>query len=104
MSIPKILDAIILKNGDFINGKVLNENFNLKTTYGEIKVKRANVANIHMKGIQFIKDEILTIDLNRFSGILKEKSIEVKLKDKQKIEINKNEIHTIMMLTNRTSK
>lgn len=104
MPIPKILDVIILKNGDFINGNVLNKNYSLKTTYGEIKVKKANVAYIHMKGFQFTKDEILTIDLNKFSGILKEKSIEVKLKNRQKIDINKNEIHTIIMLTNRTSK
>lgn len=104
MPIPKILDAIILKNGDFINGKVLTKYYSLKTTYGEIKVKRANVSHIHMKGIQFTKDEILTIDLNKFSGILKEKSIDVKLKSRQKIEIKKNKIHTIMMLTNRTSK
>lgn len=104
MPIPKILDAVILKNGDFVNGKVLTKYFNLKTSYGEIKLKRKDVKNIHMKGTQFTKDEILTMELNKFSGTLKEKIIEVKLKSGQKIEIEKNKIHTIMMLTNRTSK
>jgi len=104
MPIPEILDAVIFKNGDFVNGKVLTKNFNLKTLYGEIKVKREDVAHIHMKGTQFAKDEILTMELNKFSGTLKEKIIEVKLKSGQKMEIKKNKIHTIMMLTNRTSK
>ena len=104
MPIPKILDAVIFKDGDFVNGKVLTGYFNLKTSYGEIKVKREDVAHIHMKGAQFARDEILTTELNKFSGTLKEKTIEVKLEDGQKIGIKKNKIHTIIMLTNRTLK
>ena len=103
MPIPKIRDAIILKNGDFINGEVQNKSFSLKTTYGDIEIKRANVSIIHMKGIQFTKDEMLTTELNKFTGILKEKSIDVKLKNRQKIKIKKTKIHTINMMNNRIS-
>ena len=94
-----ILDAIVFKDGDFINGRVLTGTFHIKTSYGEIVIKRKDVAHIHMKGAQFTKDEILTREMNQFSGTLKEKFIEVKLQSGQNVEIQKNKIHTIMMLT-----
>lgn len=95
-----IQDALIFKNGDFINGQVLNKIFNIKTSYGQIAIKRKEVAHIHMKGTQFKQDEIVTKELNKFTGILQEEIIDVKLQSGQELKIEKNKILTIMMLTN----
>ncbi|MBL7084111.1 MAG: hypothetical protein ISS41_10875 [Candidatus Aminicenantes bacterium] len=95
-----IQDAIIFKNGDFINGRVLNKIFNIKTSYGPIAIKRKEVAHIHMRGTQFTQDEIMTLERNKFTGILQEKIIDVKLQSGQELKIEKNKILTIMMLTN----
>jgi len=53
-----------------------------------------------MRGIQFKTDQIITLDLNRFKGSLQEAIIRIKLKDGQNIDVAKNKINTIMLLTN----
>lgn len=103
MAIPKILDILVLKNGDFINGTVLTKTLSIKTVFGTIRVRLRDVAHIHMKGQQFPKDEILTLEMNRFTGTIQEKTVEVKLQSGESIEINKTKIHTVIALTNRTS-
>jgi hypothetical protein len=100
MAAPAILDVIVFKDGNLVNGKILTHTFPIKTTYGEIVVKKKDVANIHMRGIQFKADQIITLDLNRFKGTLQQSSIRIKLKDGQDIEVAKNKINTIVMLTN----
>lgn len=96
-----IQDAIVLKNGDNVNGKVLTNIFNIKTSYGKIAIKRKEIATIHMKGTQFTQDQIITLELNKFTGVIQEGTIEVKLQNGQVLKIEKNKIHTLMMLTNR---
>ena len=100
MAAPAILDVIVFKDGNLMNGRVLTYSFPIKTSYGEIVVKKKDVANIHMRGIQFSTDQIITLDLNRFKGSLQEKIIRIKLSDGQRVEVAKNKINTIMMLTN----
>ena len=100
MAVPAIFDVIVLKDGNLVNGKILTHTFAIKTNYGEIVVKKKDIANIHMRGIQFKTDQIITLDLNRFKGSLQQPTIRIKLKDGQNIEITKNKINTIMMLTN----
>ena len=53
-----------------------------------------------MRGIQFKTDQIITLDLNRFKGSLPEAIVRIKLKDGQNIDVAKNKINTIMLLTN----
>ena len=100
MAVPEIFDVIVFKDGNLVNGKVLTHSFPIKTSYGEIIVKKKDIANIHMRGIQFKTDQIITLDLNRFKGSLQEAIIRIKLKDGQNIDVAKNKINTIMLLTN----
>jgi hypothetical protein len=100
MAVPAIFDVIVFKDGNLANGKILTHTFPIKTHYGEIVVKKKDIANIHMRGIQFKTDLIITLDLNRFKGSLQQPTIRIKLKDGQIIEVTKNKINTIMMLTN----
>ena len=100
MAVPAISDVIVFKDGNLVNGKVLTSTFPIKTSYGQIVVKKKDIANIHLRGIQFKTDQIVTLDLNRFRGSLQLSTIRIKLKDGQNIEVNKNKINTIMMLTN----
>ena len=100
MAVPAIFDVIVFKDGNLVNAKVLTNVFPIKTSYGEIVVKKKDIANIHMRGIQFKTDQIITLDLNRFKGSLQEAIIRIKLKDGQNIDVAKNKINTIMILTN----
>ena len=100
MAAPAIFDVVVFKDGNLINGRVLTHNFPIKTSYGEIVVKKKDIANIHIRGIQFKTDQIITLDLNRFKGSLQQPTVRIKLKDGQNIEVAKNKINTIMMLTN----
>ena len=100
MAVSAIFDVVVFKDGNLVKGKVLADAFPIKTSYGEIVVQKKNIANIHMRGIQFKADQIITLDLNRFRGTLKEKTIRIKLQDGQDIEVPKNKINTIVMLTN----
>jgi hypothetical protein len=100
MAVSKIFDVVVLKDGNLVKGNVLAKAFSIKTPYGEIVVQKKEIANIHMRGIQFKADQIITLDLNRFKGSLKETKIRLKLQDDQKVEVPKNQINTIMMLTN----
>jgi len=100
MPLAKIFDVVVFKDGNLLNGNVLAKTFHIKTSYGEIVVPKKGIANIHMRGTQFKTDQIITLDLNRFKGSLQETMIRVKLADGQIIELTKNKINTIMMLTN----
>jgi|GEM_PF-3346120 len=100
MAVSAIFDVVVFKDGNLVKGKVLADAFPIKTSYGEIVVQKKNIANIHMRGVQFKADQIITLDLNRFRGTLKEKTIRIKLQDGQDIEVPKNKINTIVMLTN----
>lgn len=100
MAVPAIFDVIVFKDGNLVNAKVLTQSFSIRTAYGEIVVKKKDIANIHMRGIQFKTDQIITLDLNRFKGSLQEAMIRIKLTDGQNIDVAKNKINTIMMLTN----
>jgi len=100
MAVSAIFDVVVFKDGNLVNGNVLADAFFIKTSYGEIVVKKKDIANIHMRGIQFKTDQIITLDLNRFKGTLKEKTIRIKLQDGQRIEVPKLKINTIVMLTN----
>lgn len=100
MAVAAIFDVIVFKDGNLVNGKVLTNTFPIKTSYGEIVVKKRDIANIHMRGIQFKTDQIITLDLNRFKGSLQQSTLRIKLQDGQNIEVTKNKINTIMMLTN----
>lgn len=100
MAVPAIVDVIVFKDGNLVNAKVLTQSFSIKTSYGEIVVKKKDIANIHMRGIQFTTDQIITLDLNRFKGSLQEAIIRIKLTDGQNMDVAKNKINTIMMLTN----
>jgi len=100
MAVPEIFDVVVFKDGNLVNGKVLTHRGRIKTAYGEIIVKKKDIANIHMRGIQFKTDQIITLDLNRFKGSLQEAIIRIKLKDGQNIDVAKNKINTILMLTN----
>jgi hypothetical protein len=103
MAKAAIFDVIVFKNGELLNRSILNRLFSIKTSYGEIAVRKKEIANIHMRGNQFRTDQIITLDLNRFKGILQDTIIRIKLVDRQIIEAPKNKINTIMMLTNYTS-
>jgi hypothetical protein len=104
MAVPDIFDVIVFKDGNLVNGKVLTDRFAIKTSYGEVIVKKKDIANIHMRGIQFKTDQIITLDLNRFKGPLQEAIIRIKFKDGQNFDVAKNKINTILMLTNYRSK
>ena len=96
----RVLDVVVMKNGDLLNCRVLTTAFHIKTSYGAIEVKKKDIANMHMRGSQFGTDVIVTLDLNRFKGTLQEKMISVKLQNGQPLDIQKNKINTMMMLTN----
>lgn len=98
-----IQDAIVLKGGGFINGKVLTKVFNIKTSFAQISVSRKDVRDILMKSpqSQFKNDEITTIRMDKYIGVLQEEMIEVKLHIGQIVKINKNQIVSIQMLSNR---
>jgi hypothetical protein len=40
MAVPGIFDVIVFKDGNLLNGKVLTNPFPIKTSYGEIVVKK----------------------------------------------------------------
>ena len=101
IAMPVIQDAIILRNGSFINGKVLTEVFNIETAYGPVAVMRDEVRDIHMRSPQFDNDVILEMNLTKHIGVLLGEIINVELQNGQVVEIEKNQILTVMMLTNR---
>lgn len=103
MAKQAIQDVIVFKEGDLLNARILNSTFPMKTSYGEVVIKKKEVANIHMRGTQFRTDQIITLDLNRFKGSLQETVIRIKLTEGSSIEVPKNKINTVLMLTNFTS-
>jgi hypothetical protein len=40
MAVPAILDVIVFKDGNLVNGKVLTDPFPIKTSYGKMSSKK----------------------------------------------------------------
>ena len=97
-------DQIILRDGQAASGKVIENEFTIKTSFGTITVKKNKIIHIHfMKpdGSGFPpSDQIKTIENDDLNGkIIKPKTISFVLATNgQTVKIHRDKIHTLMFL------
>ncbi|NWF39097.1 hypothetical protein F3F96_08120 [Mariprofundus sp. NF] len=98
-------DQLILRNGQTLAGKVLKNDFKIKTSYGDVLVKKENIAHIFLmrpdeSGFP-ASDEIKTICGDEIRGkLVKTMSISFVLAaNNQTARIAKEKIHSMIFLT-----
>ena len=93
---------IILKNADTLSGQVTEKEFVIKTGYAELTFNVNQIVHIHFKiPPQSLQDEMLLMTGDTLKGIVSPDFISLKPESSIKvIEIEKEDIHTIMFLDN----
>jgi hypothetical protein len=93
---------VILKNADTLSGQVVEKEFVIKTGYAELTFDVNQIVHIHFKiPPQSLQDEMLLRTGDTLKGIISPDVISLKLESSSHmIEIEKEDIHTIMFLDN----
>jgi len=97
-------DQLILRNGQTLSGKVLKKDFKIKTSYGDVLVKKENIVHIYfMRSDETgypATDEIKTIQGDDISGkLVQTQAISFVLAaNNQTSRIARDKIHSIIFL------
>ena len=97
-------DLLISRDGQVISGKVLKNDFKIKTSYGDVTVKKDQIVHIHFKrpdGTGFpATDEIKTNSGDDIKGkLIQTQTISFVLAtDNQTERIPRDNIHTLLFL------
>lgn len=97
-------DLLILRDGQVKSGKVLKNDFKIKTSYGDVTVKKDQIVHIHFKRPDCTgfpaTDEIKTNSGDDIKGkLIQTKTISFVLAtDNQTERISSDNIHTLLFL------
>lgn len=91
-------DMIVLKDGAIINSQVLNKDFTIETSFGNLTIKTKDIVHIVMQ--KNLPHELTTRSGDSFKGQIKDPICYVLLSNGQKTEIKMVEILSIQFLDN----
>jgi len=95
----ELYDTVYLKNGDVLSGTVLNQDFVISTSYGDVPLKIGEIAQIILEGETGqgpgnIEQLILRIG-DKLSGIVNSAKISIELASGPEISLEKDKIASI---------
>jgi sRNA-binding regulator protein Hfq len=90
-------DKIVMKNGDKITGKLLNDPILLQTSYATLNIPRSKVQEIIFEGNGKKLDRIFLTNGDKLSGIVKTSSFKIKLKIGPNATMSKDKIQQISL-------
>jgi len=93
-------DMLLLKNGDRLTGTVMNESFSIRTSYTYMEIESKYIAGIDMEGGANNTGLIITVNNNRFSGVLDSSFINFKLMDGPELDISSDKVVRIIFKQN----
>lgn len=70
-----VADTVILRNGDIFQGQIQNPEFQIKSPFGAVTIRKDMVKKLFMRGSELVEDEIQTINNDYFSGRLRTETI-----------------------------
>ncbi len=85
-------DMLILRNGDRLVGTILNDEFGIRTFYGQLNFKSHLVAGIDLEGDASNIEAIVTVNNNRFSGFLEYPVFSVKLDSGPMVQVRRERV------------
>jgi hypothetical protein len=88
-------DVIHLQNGEKLSGEVLNDVFDVLTSYGPVSVPTAMLAGVNLGPAAGNSEVLLTVNYNRLSGYLLDRFVRIGTGDNE-TEVRKEEIDYIV--------
>ncbi len=89
------IDLVVLKNGDKLSGKILNDQFKIKTSYGEFSFKKKDVKRLELEGGGTNVDLVILKSGDRLSGSIYDKVIELKLSSGAQVSIDMSRVKSV---------
>jgi len=86
------MDILLLRNGDQLTGTILNETFNIRTSYSQLHFNNKTIAGIDLEGGTNNIESIITVNNNKFSGFLDDAIFVFKLQTGPTIKIRREKI------------
>lgn len=91
-------DVILFRNKDVLRGTILNESLGISTPYGEVRVVLRRCAGVSFEGSRANTEALVTVNRNRLSGIINDRSIRFRIGSSgQEIDIRKEKIKYILL-------
>jgi formylglycine-generating enzyme required for sulfatase activity len=78
---PAESDLVELASGEHVEGAILNQDFELKTSYGDIQFKRQDLARIDFSDPDRQLQRVITVNSNILTGFLTNKTIDFQTGD-----------------------
>ena len=89
-------DYIVLRDGTFLNSDVLNQDFTIKTGFGDVTVKTGNIVHIVMQ--RGLPHELTTRTMDSLKGQIQDPDCSVLLSNNQRTTIPMSKILSIQFL------
>jgi hypothetical protein len=89
-------DVLVLRNGDRLVGRILNDDFGIRTFYGQLNFKSQLVAGIDFEGDENNIEAIVTVNNNRFSGFLETPEFSVKLDSGPLVQVRRERVAKVV--------
>ena len=94
---PEQHDVIHFRNNDVLRGHVVNEKINIQTQYGLLNIPVRKLAGISFEGARNNTEALVTVNFNRYTGIIPDKVIEFKIASSNTvIKIRKEKIRFVL--------
>lgn len=90
-------DRILLKNGDIVSGRLLVENFTVKTSYANLSFDIKQVETVILEGGGQNIEVLVLRTGDRLSGVVGPNRIKVKLTGGQETDIEKDKVKEIVL-------
>ena len=88
----KAADTLVLRDGEELSATILNESFNLRTAYADLKIERRWIAGIDLGAAAGTIESVITVNSNRFSGFLSDSAFVARLADGKQTEIRREKV------------
>ncbi|HSR87545.1 MAG TPA: hypothetical protein VLL07_01220 [Pontiella sp.] len=89
-------DILVLRNGDHLVGSILNDDFGIRTFYGQLNLKSELVAGIDLEGGENSIEAIITVNNNRFSGFIENPVFSVKLDAGPLVQVRRERVSKVV--------
>ncbi len=91
-------DVIHFRNNDVLRGKVLNETLEIATAYGDVKVELRKCAGVSFEGARANTESIVTVNWNRLTGIIKDRTIRFQIGSSgAEIPVRKEKVRFVLL-------
>lgn len=99
-SLKRMKNILVMKTGEALVGKILDREFTVAASFGDLVFKSTQIVHIHFAGVPgYPQDELQIVSGDRVKGDVSPRRIRLKLEASgQEVRVPTSQIHTALFL------